>query len=392
MQYPTLHSHRRHRYCRRSAAPYYVRNVGFLVDRTVLEGSSQIELAYELLVDKFGYEASRLYATVYSGSTELNIPPDEEESMAAWARVGLSPDHIVPLGEDNFWGPARKYGPCGPCTEVFYDTGAEHGERYSPGKHFDADNRYIEIWNAGVFMEFDKQPTGLERLQLRSVDTGSGLERMLMNLNQVDSVYETDRLEPLVRIIGEQLRTGVPAAVDAKIIADHIRAISFMLADGVRPSNIGQGYIPRRLIRKCVSLATLRSVPKFAFAPVLDVVIDRMAQQHPRLASNRKEILQTFEQEQREFSDRLRLGLDRLAALCSRTPIYLSGADALSLVSTFGLPMEIIRKYVQEKGGSIDEEGFRKEYRRHQEVSRGGGRMNQCMTAWLGSLPNCLRG
>jgi alanyl-tRNA synthetase len=331
-----------------------------------------VELAYDLLVNHFRYDPGRLYATVYSGSSELNIPPDEE-SAAAWARVGLPPSHIVPLGEDNFWGPAGKYGPCGPCTEVFFDTGPEHGPEYHPGGHFDTDSRYIEIWNAGVFMEFDKQPNGLTRLSLRSVDTGSGLERMLMNLNQLDSVYETDRLKPIVSSVQQQLGGAAdPALVrDAKVIADHVRATSLIVADGVTPSNTGRGYIPRRLIRKCVALVTRRGISSFRIDEVIATVVASMGRQYPQLVAERARIIDTYENERRAFSVGLSHGFEKLAALASQRPFSVSGRDALQLFATYGLPLEIIRDYVRDHGGDIDEVGFEQEFKHHQEVSRG---------------------
>jgi alanyl-tRNA synthetase len=269
-----------------------------------------IELAYDLLVNGFSYNPEKIYATIYSGSEELGIPPDTE-SLKAWERVGLPSDHIVPLGEDNFWGPAGEYGPCGPCTEVFFDTGEERGKKYSPGGFFDTENRYIEIWNAGVFMEFNKQPSGLERLQLRSVDTGSGLERMLMNLNQVDSVYETDRIAPVVEIVRQQLSQKQSTVdVEAKIIADHLRALSFIAANGVQPANVGRGYIPRRLMRRIIGIALRRSVD-FQIDSPLDAIVTRMGKQYPELEKHRRNLIEQFNKEKAEFGTRVQHGLDR---------------------------------------------------------------------------------
>ena len=164
-----------------------------------------IELAFDLLVNGFGFPADRLYASVYGGDPSLNLAPDEI-SIAAWEQVGLARDHIVILGEDNFWGPAGETGPCGPCTEVFFDTGELFGPAYTPGGGFDTKRRYIEIWNAGVFMEYDRRADGtFGLLPFRSVDTGSGLERMAMVLGGAESVYETDVFHPLIEHITAQL-------------------------------------------------------------------------------------------------------------------------------------------------------------------------------------------
>ena len=164
-----------------------------------------VELAYELLTDGFGFSVDKLYVTVFEGDEELGIAPDDI-SAAAWERAGVPRDHIVYLGaEDNFWS-AGDTGPCGPCTEVFYDTGPEHGPGYRPGGEFDSAGRYIEIWNAGVFMEYNRLPGGaLEPLRFTSVDTGSGLERMSMVLQGCESAYETDLLAA-----GRRGRAGRP--------------------------------------------------------------------------------------------------------------------------------------------------------------------------------------
>ena len=167
-----------------------------------------IELAWELLTQGFGFPPERLFATVYEGNPSLGIPPDEE-SIRFWEAVGMPRDHIVPLGGGNFWGPAGEYGPCGPCTEVFFDTGEQYGEAYRPGGHFDDVGRYIEIWNAGVFMEYNKQPAGMSKLDLRSVDTGSGVERIVMALNGFESCYQTDLLRPLVEYVQGQFPAPV---------------------------------------------------------------------------------------------------------------------------------------------------------------------------------------
>ena len=231
--------------------------------------SSAIALAFELLTEQFGFPVDHLYATVYAGDAALGIPPDEE-SMGVWRDIGLPANHVVPLGRDNFWGPAGEFGPCGPCTEVFYDTGEAFGTRYEPGGVFDTEKRYIEIWNAGVFMEYNKQPGGLVPLAVRSVDTGSGVERMVMTLNGYDSVYDTDILRPIVSAVREQ-RTSMDNQT-VNLIADHVRAAAFILAGGQLPSNTGAGYIPRRLIRRCVATVSQLGIKGFSFDRVLDAV------------------------------------------------------------------------------------------------------------------------
>ena len=264
-----------------------------------------IELAYKLLTDGFKLEPDRLYVTVFFGDNERNLAPDDE-SPRYWEAAGIKRDHIIPLGyDDNFWGPAGETGPCGPCTEVFYDSGPEYGEAYVPGAPFDTTKRYIEIWNAGVFMQFDKQRDGLfVPLPFTSVDTGSGLERLTMTLNNQASVYETDLLAPILDVVGKVLNDPGEALDHHRLIADHMRTATFVLAEGVRPSNEGRGYIPRRLIRKSMTVARRAGADTFDLTLIADAVIERMANHYPRLRQRRDQIMQLLEEERRDFGAR----------------------------------------------------------------------------------------
>jgi alanyl-tRNA synthetase len=332
-----------------------------------------IELAYELLVDRFGLPTEKLYATVYKGNPDLNLAPDDV-SAGAWEKVGLRRDQIVYLGEDNFWGPAGEFGPCGPCTEVFFDTGAEYGDAYQPGGHFDSSRRYIEIWNAGVFMELNKNPDGtFERLRFNSVDTGSGLERMTMTMNRFSDVYETDLMRPIYDAIESQLSGTRSSVSDYRVLTDHLRASTFILAEGVAPSNEGRGYIPRRLIRKAIALVKRAGMPGFDFAGIIDGIIERSAENYPALSKNRKQIIDTFTKEKQDFDRVIGKGLERLNNLCENPPFTLSGVDAFSLSATYGMPLELIRDFVRDRGGLLDEEKFHQEFRKHQEISRAVG-------------------
>jgi alanyl-tRNA synthetase len=363
-----------------------------------------IELAYELLVEHFGFPKDRLYVTVYQGNPVENIPPDEE-SARAWEAVGQPKDHIVFLGEDNFWGPAGETGPCGPCTEVFFDTGDEYGQAYGEGGPFDT-NRYIEIWNAGVFMEFNKQADGsLTRLKFNSVDTGSGLERMAFIMNGSESIYDIDTLQPLLQQVQDQL-AGVSAAtiadtsavgtinrplqdvgnvagtinrpiqalVTTRILTDHIRAATFILSEGVVPSNEGRGYIPRRLIRKCLALTARAEKPRFDFESIIASVIREYGDLYPKLQENQREIVDAFSQERKDFERVIGKGMKRLKQLSENPPFTISGHDAFILFSTYGMPLTLIRDFAHASGGTVDEEGYLREYRQHQEVSRNAAR------------------
>jgi alanyl-tRNA synthetase len=334
-----------------------------------------VELAFELLTQGFGFDVGDLYMTVFAGDEELGIATDEV-SAAAWQRMGVPGDHIVYLGaEDNFWS-AGDTGPCGPCTEVFYDTGAGHGTPYRPGGEFDSARRYIEIWNAGVFMEYNRLPGGrLEPLRFSSVDTGSGLERMAMVLQGRESAYETDLFAPIVAAVESALagtggETGT-AQRDIRIVADHIRASTFILSEGVVPSNEGRGYIPRRLLRKVIAVATQAGAAGFDLAEVADTVIGRMGEHYPQLVTGRDRTLDLLAREQRDFGGVVRRGLDRLAALAAGPGAEISGDDAFRLVATHGMPADLIRDFAAERGGSIDEHRFAELLAEHRELSRG---------------------
>ena len=293
-----------------------------------------IELAYELLVEHFGFPKDKLYATVYQGNPAQNIPPDDE-SARAWEQVGLPSNHIIFLGEDNFWGPAGDTGPCGPCTEVFFDTGDEYGQAYVEGGQFDT-NRYIEIWNAGVFMEFNKQADGsLTPLQFHSVDTGSGLERMAFVMNGCESIYDIDTLHPLLQQVQDQLAGSEGISIPVpRILTDHIRAATFILSEGVVPSNEGRGYIPRRLIRKCLALTYRTEKPQFDFESIIASVIREYGDLYPKLQKNHLQIVEAFLEERQDFERVIGRGMKRLKQLSENPPFTISGHDAFILFST----------------------------------------------------------
>jgi alanyl-tRNA synthetase len=328
-----------------------------------------VALAFELLTDGFGFSVDKLYVTVFEGDEEFGIATDDI-SAAAWERVGVPRDHVVYLGaEDNFWS-AGDTGPCGPSTEVFYDTGSAHGPEYRPGGEFDSAGRYIEIWNAGVFMEYNRLPGGaLEPLRFTSVDTGSGLERMAMVLQGCESAYETDLLRPVAAAV----TSAVPGATDRdiRIVTDHVRASAFILSEGIAPSNEGRGYIPRRLLRKAIATATQAGAADLDLRDVADAVITRMRDHYPQLAQTRDRTLDLLAREQRDFGRVVRRGLDRLAALDTGPGFEITGEDAFTLFTTHGMPADLIRDFAADRGGTVDERRFGELFAEHRELSRG---------------------
>ena len=331
-----------------------------------------IELAYELLVERFSLPKEKLYATVYKGNSELNLSPDYE-SARVWERVGLKSEQIGYLGDEIFWGPAGDSGPCGPSTDVFFDTGSECGEASNLEGHLDPAPRFIQIWNAGNFLELDKKPDGTySNLCFHSVDSGSGLERIATIVNGFSTVYETDLLRPILADVEQQLSGKGLSKADFRVLADHLRAVTFILSEGVVPTNEGRGYIPRRLIRKCVAVVTRAGMPEFDFTGIINGIVERSSKDYPLLAKNRLRIVEKFLNEKKDFESVIRKGFDRLKRLCEKPPFILTGVDAFTLSSTYGMPLELIRDFIRDRGWRCDEEEFYREFRRHQDISHAG--------------------
>ncbi|SFS04417.1 alanine--tRNA ligase [Anaeromicropila populeti] len=330
-----------------------------------------IKLAFRLLTEGYKIPKEKLYATVFAGSEKLGLSMDQE-SADIWKEAGMDPAHIVPQPfEDNFWGPTAETGPCGPCTEVFYDTGEEFGEAYVPGGHFDTKKRYIEIWNAGVFMQFNKNTKGeYENLKFKSVDTGAGLERLTMTLNKLNSVYEIDSLKPIVDLIQEEMKGTEVAERDVHVMTDHFRTSTILLAAGVQPSNTGRGYIPRRLIRKCCTIIHKYQVENFNYEKIVDKVIKHYAKYYDHFEANRANILKMLQQEISSYNEILKEGIQRIEKICEKSGDIVSGNDAFVLVTTYGLPYALVEEYVNKCGKKVDKEGYKKAENHHKEISR----------------------
>lgn len=329
-----------------------------------------ISLAFELLVERLKIPKEKLYVTVFEGCKDLNLSADNE-SAKVWEELGIPKSHIVfqPF-EDNFWGPAGETGPCGPCTEVFYDTGDEYGDAYVEGMDFDTTSRYIEIWNAGVFMQFNKNSDGTySPLKFKSVDTGAGLERLTMVLNGLKSVYETDLLKPVMDQVILQSK-GALSPKDIRVVTDHLRTTAFILSEGIKPSNDGRGYIPRRLIRKCAALILKAKIEEFDFVSVIEKIIEQYSDFYQHFKQNKEDIISTFENERTHFQQVLKDGFKRLEKITGKKNFKIRGKDAFILVSTYGIPIDLIEEYAEEKGGSVDIDGFKEEFKKHQEISK----------------------
>lgn len=330
-----------------------------------------VSLAFKFLTEYLKIPKNKLYVTVFSGDKDMGLGADEE-AESFWEKVGIEKSHIVRCGkDDNFWGPTSDTGPCGPCTEVFYDTGKGEENKYSPGGEFDTKNRYIEIWNAGVFMQFNKNADGsYSKLSFTSVDTGAGLERLSMVINGYSSVYDTDMLRPIKDKICEELKgKGTLPERDVLIMTDHLRTISLILSEKVTPSNEGRGYIPRKLIRKCVMILAKSKIKGFKFSNIVRFITEIYSELYPEFSNNADYIVSEFKSEVDQFDKVLKNGIERLEEI-KRRDKYINGEEAFDLVTTYGLPFEIIKEFTDENSIKVDEDDFNKRLDRHRDISR----------------------
>ncbi|MYH42235.1 MAG: alanine--tRNA ligase [Acidimicrobiaceae bacterium] len=321
--------------------------------------------AWELVTGVFGLDPDRLWVTVH-----LN----DDEAEAIWRdEVGAPAERIQRLGEDNYWRMAD-VGPCGPCSEIFWDKGPEYGPGGGPAHG--GEERYIEVWNL-VFMQFESTPAGEEiPLPKPSIDTGLGLERTVAVLQGVDSVWETDEfvvlLDAAQRLTGAKLGESEARDVSLRILADHARSTSLLVSDGVFPSNEDRGYVLRRIIRRAVRHAYLLGVEEPVMGGMVDAVVEVMAEAYPDLVRNHGYVRDVIDREEQRFRQTLRTGqtiLDgRLDALAPGQPI--DGEVAFLLHDTYGFPLEVTVEIAAERGVEVDTEGFAAAMSQQQERGR----------------------
>ena len=330
-----------------------------------------IEWSFEFLTKVLGFDADKLSVTVFAGDKDA---PIDDESASIWKKLGIPENriHYLPK-EDNWWGPAGTTGPCGPCTEMFIDTGKR---RCSPEcKPGCGCGKYFEIWN-DVFMEYNKVAEGkYEKLKQKNVDTGMGVERTIAMLSGKESVYDTEIFTPLfdkIKNLAESDNFSHEQQRSVRIIADHMKAATFILGDerGIVPSNVDQGYILRRFIRRSIRHGKLLGIEGGLCRQIAKVVINIYKKDYPELQKNEQKIMDELLKEEKRFRDTLEKGLKQFEKIAAAGDI--SGKDAFLLFQSYGFPFEMVRELAQEKGIKVDEEGFNAEYKRHQELSRVG--------------------
>jgi alanyl-tRNA synthetase len=331
-----------------------------------------INFAWELLTKVYLLPAEKLTVTVYF---------EDDEAYDIWANeIGVPKERIIRIGDnkgaryasDNFWQMADT-GPCGPCTEIFYDHGADIWGG-PPGSPEEDGDRFIEIWNL-VFMQFNRDEAGvLSPLPKPSIDTGMGLERLAAVLQHVHSNYEIDLFQALIRAAARETGATDLANNSLKVIADHIRAASFMIVDGIIPSSEGHGYVLRRIIRRALRHGhKLGQTKPFFFKLVEDLDIE-MGEAYPELRDAKARVMQTLKAEEERFGETLENGMKILEAQLAKDPHKLDGATAFTLYDTYGFPLDLTADICRERNITLDEAGFTAAMEQQKKTARAAGK------------------
>ncbi len=330
-----------------------------------------INLSYDFLTNKrwLNLDKKRLSVTVFAGDQDA---PRDIQSFDAWSSLGVPDSRIFFLSkEENWWGPIGNTGPCGPCTEMFYDTGKPAcSPSCKPGCSC---GKYFELWN-DVFMEYNRTPLGCyELLKQKNVDTGMGVEHTAAMLEGKENVFQIADIRPIAEMLEEIASIDAPTSAQERsirIITDHIRASTFFLGDerGVKPSNADRGYVLRRLIRRAIRFGRLLGIERDFLKDLAEVVITLNEADYPLLRDKEASIFDELSKEESKFKNTLEKGLRKFHRIAERSP-KIDGKNAFLLFQSFGFPIELTKELATEIGIGVDEEEFRNEYERHQKVS-----------------------
>ena len=327
-----------------------------------------IRYAWTFLTVECGFSPERLWVTVYE---------DDDEAADIWLNeIGVDPERFSRIGaHDNFWAMGDT-GPCGPCSEIFYDHGPDVPGG-PPGSPDEDGDRYIEIWNL-VFMQFDRAADGsMTPLPKPCVDTGMGLERLAAVLQGVHSNYETDLFRHLIAAAAARTGTDDLQQASLKVIADHIRACAFLIADGVLPANDGRGYVLRRIIRRAIRHGYKLGCREPFFAAMVEPLVEVMGEAYPELVEGKQAIEDALLREERRFGETLDQGMKLLeAALAELHGSEIPGSIAFKLYDTFGFPLDLTRDIARERGLSVDESGFDTAMNHQRERARAAGQFS----------------
>ena len=343
-----------------------------------------IAWAWELLTDTWGVDKSRLWVTCFKDE-KGQVETDQEAADNWKLQPGIDPDHILFFGrKDNFWEMADT-GPCGPCSEIHYDKGAEYCDKQDDPNHICGVNsdchRYLELWNL-VFIQYNRtSPTNLEPLPARHVDTGMGFERIVSVLQNVDSNYRTDLLFPLIEKVrelsGQTEKQRDENFTPYRVVADHARAATFLIADGVVPGNIGRNYICRMIIRRAARFGSKLGLTEPFLGRIAEIVIEQYGGAYPEIVKNRKTIINNLTREEERFQTTVESGLshleDAVKDMSEKGDSELDGKLAFDLYATHGLPLEITRDVLREKNLEVDQKGFFDAMEEHR-INSGAGK------------------
>ncbi|MDE7446054.1 MAG: alanine--tRNA ligase [Lachnospiraceae bacterium] len=339
-----------------------------------------IAWTWEFLTRVVGLDPERLYPSIYL---------EDEEAFEIWNKeIGISAERIFRFGkEDNFW--EHGSGPCGPCSEVYYD----RGEKYGCGKPdctvgCDCD-RYIEVWN-NVFTQFDNDGKGnYTELEQKNIDTGMGLERLAAVVQDVESIFDVDTIRALrnkvCEISGKEYQKKYEWDVSIRIVTDHIRSATFMISDGIMPSNEGRGYVLRRIIRRAARHGRLLGIDGTFLADLSNTVIEGSKDGYPELEEKKDFIFNVLTQEENKFNKTIDQGLNILAdmeeEMRKSESTCLEGGEAFKLYDTYGFPLDLTKEILEEKGFTVDEEGFAKAMKEQKEKARAARKVTNYMGA-----------
>ena len=348
--------------------------------------------AWEFLTKVLEIPAELLYVSVYE---------DDDEAYDIWTKeVGIDPSHMVRFGkEDNFW--EHGSGPCGPCSEIYFDRGPEHGCGKPDCKVGCDCDRYMEVWNL-VFSQFDSDGKGTyTRLERPNIDTGMGLERLACVMQGVGNLFEVDTVHNILnhveRITGKTYGRDHATDVSIRVITDHIRSTVFMVSDGILPSNEGRGYVLRRLLRRAARHGRMLGVTRPFLAELCDTVIRENGGAYPELVEHADYIKKTISAEEERFSRTIDQGLNILSNLIDNIEKaaaegkrrVLAGIDAFKLNDTFGFPLDLTKEIAAENGIEVDEDSFRTEMQKQREKARKD-RQSRDISGWTADLFGAL--
>ena len=325
-----------------------------------------IEYSFEFLTKDLGIPLERFAVSVFKGDKDA---PKDEEAAEIWKSLGISKDRIAFLSkEDNWWGPAGETGPCGPDTEMFY---WKLNDKPAPKVFDPEDKNWVEIWN-DVLMQYNKGKDGkYDEAKQKNIDTGMGVERIITILNGLEDNYQASMWQPLIKKIESISKKDYKGnEKEMRIIADHVKAATFIIADGIVPGNAEQGYVLRRLIRRAIRNLRKIEVPILEMDATVEIAkeVIKIYDDYDILKNNKDKILHELKSEEDKFQKTLDKGLKEFEKMCKDNKI--DAKESFLLYQSYGFPIEVIKELADEKGIKVDEKGFQKELDKHQELSR----------------------